>query len=294
MRLLGISTLGHSAAVALVDEHNVLFAIEEEKLSRLRDTSEIPRLALDRCLRENRIELSDCRAIALAERTAGNARSRKRRKRPERSAAQQQLHELLHGGPRPIHFDHHLCHAASAYYTSGFDRALIFSLDEGALSQSGLIALGDGDEIRPLQLMRFPDSFGWFYSRITEVAGLNPHSGEGGTLGDEDLAVVAPAVARLRADGIDARGPLPADSMFHAAARATYDVALCMYHDQALVPIKALAFDHAVNVTLGLPFVRTSPDHGTAFDIAGSGSADPSSLIAALRLAARLAANPPA
>jgi 4-hydroxythreonine-4-phosphate dehydrogenase len=123
------------------------------------------------------------------------------------------------------------------------------------------------------------------------VAGLNPHAGEGGSLGDEDLAVVAPAVARLRADGIDARGPLPADSMFHAAARATYDVALCMYHDQALVPIKALAFDHAVNVTLGLPFVRTSPDHGTAFDIAGSGSADPSSLIAALRLAARLAAN---
>jgi 4-hydroxythreonine-4-phosphate dehydrogenase len=126
------------------------------------------------------------------------------------------------------------------------------------------------------------------------VAGLNPHAGEGGSLGDEDLAVVAPAVARLRADGIDARGPLPADSMFHAAARATYDVALCMYHDQALVPIKALAFDHAVNVTLGLPFVRTSPDHGTAFDIAGSGSADPSSLIAALRLAARLAANSPA
>lgn len=178
MRLLGISTLGHSAAVALIDEHHVLFAIEEEKLSRLRDTSEIPRLALDRCLHENRIELSDCRAIALAERTAGNARSRRRRKRPERSAAQQQLHELLHGGPRPMHFDHHLCHAASAYYASGYDRALIFSLDEGALSQSGLIALGDGDEIRPLHLMKFPDSFGWFYSRITELAGLNPHRDE--------------------------------------------------------------------------------------------------------------------
>jgi len=123
------------------------------------------------------------------------------------------------------------------------------------------------------------------------VAGLNPHAGEGGTLGDEDLAVVAPAVARLRADGIDARGPLPADSMFHATARATYDAALCMYHDQALIPIKTLAFDHAVNVTLGLPFVRTSPDHGTAFDIAGTGRADPSSLIAALRLAARLSAG---
>jgi 4-hydroxythreonine-4-phosphate dehydrogenase len=122
------------------------------------------------------------------------------------------------------------------------------------------------------------------------IAGLNPHAGEDGTLGDEDLAVVAPAVARLRAEGIVANGPLPADSMFHPAARANYDVALCMYHDQALVPIKTLAFDHAVNVTLGLPFVRTSPDHGTAFDIAGSGRASPSSLVAALRLAARLAA----
>ena len=96
-------------------------------------------------------------------------------------------------------------------------------------------------------------------------------------------------MARLIADGIDARGPLPADSLFHKQARATYDVALCMYHDQALIPIKTLAFDHAVNVTLGLPFVRTSPDHGTAFDIAGTGVADATSLIAALRLAARLA-----
>ena len=108
-------------------------------------------------------------------------------------------------------------------------------------------------------------------------------------MGEEDGAIVAPAVARLVADGIDARGPLPADSLFHAQARATYDVALCMYHDQALIPIKTLAFDHAVNVTLGLPFVRTSPDHGTAFDIAGTGRADPTSLVAALRLAARLA-----
>ena len=122
------------------------------------------------------------------------------------------------------------------------------------------------------------------------VAGLNPHAGEEGALGDEDLTVVRPAVEQLRAEGIDARGPLPADSMFHAAARASYDAALAMYHDQALIPIKTLAFDHAVNVTLGLPFVRTSPDHGTAFDIAGSGRADPSSLIAAIRLAARLSA----
>jgi 4-hydroxythreonine-4-phosphate dehydrogenase len=120
------------------------------------------------------------------------------------------------------------------------------------------------------------------------IAGLNPHAGEEGTLGEEDLTVVRPAVERLVAEGIDARGPLPADSMFHAAARAGYDVALAMYHDQALIPIKTLAFDHAVNVTLGLPFVRTSPDHGTAFDIAGTGKANPASLIAAINLAGRL------
>jgi 4-hydroxythreonine-4-phosphate dehydrogenase len=119
-------------------------------------------------------------------------------------------------------------------------------------------------------------------------AGLNPHAGEDGTLGDEDIAIVRPAVERLQAEGIEARGPLPADSLFHRAARASYDVAIAMYHDQALIPIKTLAFERAVNVTLGLPFVRTSPDHGTAFDIAGTGRADPSSLIAALRLAARL------
>jgi 4-hydroxythreonine-4-phosphate dehydrogenase len=123
------------------------------------------------------------------------------------------------------------------------------------------------------------------------IAGLNPHAGEDGALGEEDITVVRPAVERLKALGIDARGPLSADTLFHAAARATYDVVLAMYHDQALIPIKTLAFDHGVNVTLGLPFVRTSPDHGTAFDIAGTGRADPSSLIAALRLAARLAAH---
>jgi 4-hydroxythreonine-4-phosphate dehydrogenase len=122
------------------------------------------------------------------------------------------------------------------------------------------------------------------------VAGLNPHAGEDGALGNEDATIVRPAVERLVAEGIDARGPLPADTMFHAAARRSYDVALCMYHDQALIPVKTLAFDHAVNVTLGLPFVRTSPDHGTAFDIAGTGKADPSSLVAALKLGARLAA----
>jgi len=126
------------------------------------------------------------------------------------------------------------------------------------------------------------------------VAGLNPHAGEQGALGDEDVTVVRPAVERLNAQGVNARGPLAADSLFHKAARGTYDAVLAMYHDQALIPIKTLAFDHAVNVTLGLPFVRTSPDHGTAFDIAGTGRADPGSLIAALTLAARLAGNDPA
>ncbi len=132
--------------------------------------------------------------------------------------------------------------------------------------------------------------FGLKHPRLV-IAGLNPHAGEAGNLGEEDGTIVAPAVARLVAEGIDAKGPLPADTLFHEGARATYDAALCMYHDQALIPIKTLAFDHAVNVTLGLPFVRTSPDHGTAFDIAGTGKADPASLIAALRLAKRLAAT---
>jgi 4-hydroxythreonine-4-phosphate dehydrogenase len=121
------------------------------------------------------------------------------------------------------------------------------------------------------------------------LAGLNPHAGEGGAMGREEIDVIAPAVAELRAEGLDVAGPLPADTMFHAAARARYDVALTMYHDQGLIPAKTLAFDTGVNVTLGLPFVRTSPDHGTAFDIAGKGLANPTSLIEALRLAARLA-----
>ncbi len=133
--------------------------------------------------------------------------------------------------------------------------------------------------------------FGLVRPRLA-VTGLNPHAGEDGTLGTEDKTMIAAAVDALRADGIDARGPLPADTLFHEAARRTYDCALCMYHDQALIPIKTLAFDEAVNVTLGLPFIRTSPDHGTAFDIAGTGRANPASLIAALRLAARMATAP--
>jgi 4-hydroxythreonine-4-phosphate dehydrogenase len=123
------------------------------------------------------------------------------------------------------------------------------------------------------------------------LAGLNPHAGENGSMGKEDASIIVPAIDVLRAEGIEVAGPLPADTMFHARARGRYDAALAMYHDQALIPIKTIAFDEAVNVTLGLPFVRTSPDHGTAFDIAGQGIARPDSLIAAIKLAARLGAS---
>ncbi|MGJ4900515.1 4-hydroxythreonine-4-phosphate dehydrogenase PdxA [Bradyrhizobium sp. HKCCYLS2058] len=129
--------------------------------------------------------------------------------------------------------------------------------------------------------------FGVSRPRIA-MSGLNPHAGEDGTLGTEEDTIIAPAIATLRNAGLDVQGPLPADTMFHDAARKTYDCAICMYHDQALIPIKTLAFDDGVNVTLGLPFIRTSPDHGTAFGIAGKGTANPASLIAALRLAARM------
>ena len=134
------------------------------------------------------------------------------------------------------------------------------------------------------------DRFGISSPRLA-VSGLNPHAGESGTMGHEDGAVIAPVIRQLQAEGIDARGPLPADTMFHEAARATYDVAICMYHDQALIPAKALGFDDSVNVTLGLPFIRTSPDHGTAFALAAKGTAKADSLIAALRLAGQLAAH---
>ncbi|CCD88089.1 4-hydroxythreonine-4-phosphate dehydrogenase (4-(phosphohydroxy)-L-threonine dehydrogenase) [Bradyrhizobium sp. ORS 285] len=132
--------------------------------------------------------------------------------------------------------------------------------------------------------------FGVSRPRIA-MSGLNPHAGEDGTLGTEEDTIIAPAIATLRNAGLDVQGPLPADTMFHAAARKNYDCAVCMYHDQALIPIKTLAFDEGVNVTLGLPFIRTSPDHGTAFGIAGKGTANPASLIAALQLAARMASQ---
>ena len=121
------------------------------------------------------------------------------------------------------------------------------------------------------------------------LAGLNPHAGEGGTLGAQEGAILAPAAARLRREGIDIRGPLSADTLFHDEARARYDAALCPYHDQALIPVKMLDFHNAVNVTLGLPIVRTSPDHGTALDIVGAGRARPDSLVAALKLAHEIA-----
>jgi 4-hydroxythreonine-4-phosphate dehydrogenase len=121
------------------------------------------------------------------------------------------------------------------------------------------------------------------------IAALNPHAGESGQFGDEDTRIIAPAVAVLRAEGIDAIGPVPGDALFTPRARATYDAALCMYHDQALIPLKALEFDEGVNVTLGLPIIRTSPDHGTAFDIAGQGLADPGAMAAAIMMAAQMA-----
>jgi 4-hydroxythreonine-4-phosphate dehydrogenase len=131
--------------------------------------------------------------------------------------------------------------------------------------------------------------FGIAAPRIA-VAGLNPHAGEGGAMGWEEERMIRPLLARLKAEGLDVKGPYPADTMFHAAARKGYDAAVCAYHDQALIPIKTIDFAGGVNVTLGLPFVRTSPDHGTAFDIAGQGIADPTSLIAALRMAREMAA----
>ncbi len=128
-------------------------------------------------------------------------------------------------------------------------------------------------------------NFGIAHPRLA-VAGLNPHAGEGGAIGKEEIATIAPAIALLQAEGFDVLGPLAADTMFHPRARSQYDAALCMYHDQALVPIKTLHFDEGVNMTLGLPIVRTSPDHGTAFGIAGKGVAEPGAMIAAIRMAA--------
>ena len=152
-------------------------------------------------------------------------------------------------------------------------------LSEESIFRQGMIIARD--------LARF---FGINNPRLA-VAGLNPHAGEGGRMGQEEHTIITPAIERLRAEGIDVIGPLPADTMFHEEARARYDAALCMYHDQALIPVKTLDFHGGVNATLGLPFVRTSPDHGTALELAGGGRARPDSLIAALRLAAEMTRN---
>ncbi|MCZ8368973.1 MAG: 4-hydroxythreonine-4-phosphate dehydrogenase PdxA [Porphyrobacter sp.] len=130
--------------------------------------------------------------------------------------------------------------------------------------------------------------FGILEPRLA-IASLNPHAGEGGKFGDEETRIIAPAIAALQAEGIAAFGPVPGDALFTPRARATYDAALCMYHDQALIPLKALEFDEGVNVTLGLAIIRTSPDHGTAFDIAGQGKADPGAMAAAIVMAAQMA-----
>ncbi len=138
------------------------------------------------------------------------------------------------------------------------------------------------------------DALPWLGARRRRigVCGLNPHAGEGGDLGREEIEVIAPAIRAARRKGIDALGPLPADTAFHQALHGAYDAVIAMYHDQGLAPLKMLAFDRGINVTLGLPMVRTSPDHGTAFDIAGQGQADPSSMVEALRLALSLARKP--
>ena len=151
-----------------------------------------------------------------------------------------------------------------------------------ALSTDEIVAVG---RVTAAALVR---DFGIARPRLA-VAGLNPHAGEGGALGDDEAHIILPAIERLCADGIDVSGPWPPDTMFTEIARPQYDVALGMYHDQVLIPLKTLDMRHGVNVTLGLPIIRTSPDHGTAYDIAGQGTADPSSLIAALRLAGTLA-----
>ncbi|MEL0435805.1 4-hydroxythreonine-4-phosphate dehydrogenase PdxA [Phycobacter sp. K97] len=132
--------------------------------------------------------------------------------------------------------------------------------------------------------------FGIAHPRLA-IAGLNPHAGEGGAMGQEELEWITPLIEQLQSPEMTLTGPHPADTLFHAAARARYDAAICMYHDQALIPIKTLDFDRGVNVTLGLPFIRTSPDHGTAFDIAGTGQANPSSMIEAVKMAHRMATS---
>jgi carbamoyltransferase len=179
MNILGISTPGHDASVALFDAESVQSALEEEKLSRLRQPSHVPRLALQRCLQENHLKLSDCRSIALAERSNTAKNTKNHNLKRSNGAHHEHLLFLLRGGPRVTRFNHHLCHGASAYYTSGFESSVILTLDEGMHAQSGLLATGEGDEIRSLEILKYPDSLGWFYSRVAELAGFRPNGDEG-------------------------------------------------------------------------------------------------------------------
>jgi 4-hydroxythreonine-4-phosphate dehydrogenase len=200
---------------------------------------------------------------------------------------------LVHAGfPYPGHteFLEALTHAPRAVMMLASDVLRVAPLTihkplasvPASISTEGIVEAG---EIILLALERF---FGLPQPRLA-VAGLNPHAGEDGVLGNEEKAIIAPAVAALRSRGHKVTGPLPADTMFHAEGRARFDAALCMYHDQALIPLKTLSFWDGVNVTLGLPIIRTSPDHGTALDIAGTGRADARSMIAAIRMAAQMA-----
>jgi 4-hydroxythreonine-4-phosphate dehydrogenase len=161
--------------------------------------------------------------------------------------------------------------------------------------QQALATLTTSEIVRQARVLHhaLQHNFGVAHPRIA-VAGLNPHAGEGGAMGDEEARIIQPAIDILRAEGLMVTGPLPPDTMFTARARTGYDAALCMYHDQGLIPLKTLDMEGGVNVTLGLPILRTSPDHGTAFDIAGKGEAHPGSLLAALQMAADMAARPTA
>src|SRR5262249_5227564 len=173
MRILGLSKLSRDSSVALFDEHSILAALEEEKLTRLQEVGRVPRLALTRVFEHFHLKPSALTAIALADIPFSRAK-----KSSSANAAFQQLRQLLSGGHRIMRFDHHLSHAASAYYTSGFDRALVLTLDEGSAARSGLVSLGEGERIKPLRSMSYPNSLGWFFLRITQYLGLQPNRDE--------------------------------------------------------------------------------------------------------------------
>jgi len=180
------------------------------------------------------------------------------------------------------------CRGPVMMLVAGGLRVALVTIHEPLARVSGLLTVEKIVEAGLCTAQALTRDFGIERPRLA-VAGLNPHAGESGALGREEVEIIGPAVEALRARGVEATGPLPADTLFHAEARERYDAVLCMYHDQALIPVKMLDFWGGVNVTLGLPIVRTSPDHGTGFDIAGRGQARPDSLIAAIRLAAEIA-----